>query len=289
VRFQPALCEQIAVVLSDEFDRREAGDRRLLQTQTSRVTQLERQKQKLIDAYLADALDTHDLRPRQEAINQELADARRLITSAQTRHDEIREHLDIGLKVLEQADRLYAVCDEDKRATLNLAAFEALYINTNDNGEPYVAEVALNPEFASLIEVAATQTSWQPQPTSCGHTATFTNGRRTYARQPAQHAQTNTAERWTLNEVQRSHGSNLTYLAERVGFEPTEGCPSHAFQACRFGRSRTSPGWLNRQRPEPLACSALQHDIVCTTPSPHPLGTRRVPTWDDRVLCDRTP
>ena len=30
-------------------------------------------------------------------------------------------------------------------------------------------------------------------------------------------------------------------MAERVGFEPTEGCPSHAFQACRFGRSRTSP------------------------------------------------
>ena len=26
-----------------------------------------------------------------------------------------------------------------------------------------------------------------------------------------------------------------------MGFEPTEGCPSCAFQACRFGRSRTSP------------------------------------------------
>jgi hypothetical protein len=31
-------------------------------------------------------------------------------------------------------------------------------------------------------------------------------------------------------------------LAEGVGFEPTEGCPSHAFQACRFGRSRIPPG-----------------------------------------------
>jgi hypothetical protein len=27
-----------------------------------------------------------------------------------------------------------------------------------------------------------------------------------------------------------------------VGFEPTETCASHAFQACRFGRSRTPPG-----------------------------------------------
>ena len=31
-------------------------------------------------------------------------------------------------------------------------------------------------------------------------------------------------------------------LAETVGFEPTVSFPTHAFQACRFGRSRTSPG-----------------------------------------------
>ena len=31
-------------------------------------------------------------------------------------------------------------------------------------------------------------------------------------------------------------------MAETVGFEPTVSFPTHAFQACRFGRSRTSPG-----------------------------------------------
>ena len=30
-------------------------------------------------------------------------------------------------------------------------------------------------------------------------------------------------------------------LAEGVGFEPTEACASRAFQARRFGRSRTPP------------------------------------------------
>ena len=30
-------------------------------------------------------------------------------------------------------------------------------------------------------------------------------------------------------------------VAEGVGFEPTVGCPTHAFQACRFGRSRIPP------------------------------------------------
>src|SRR6478736_3381349 len=31
-------------------------------------------------------------------------------------------------------------------------------------------------------------------------------------------------------------------IAEGVGFEPTVSCPTHAFQACRFGRSRIPPG-----------------------------------------------
>ena len=36
--------------------------------------------------------------------------------------------------------------------------------------------------------------------------------------------------------------SYAVFMAEEVGFEPTETCASHAFQACRFGRSRTPPG-----------------------------------------------
>ncbi len=36
-------------------------------------------------------------------------------------------------------------------------------------------------------------------------------------------------------------GGSAKRLAEAVGFEPTVGCPTHAFQACRFGRSRTPP------------------------------------------------
>ena len=31
-------------------------------------------------------------------------------------------------------------------------------------------------------------------------------------------------------------------MAEGVGFEPTEACTSHAFEACPFGRSGTLPG-----------------------------------------------
>ena len=36
--------------------------------------------------------------------------------------------------------------------------------------------------------------------------------------------------------------SSIHTYAEGVGFEPTVGCPTHALQACRFGRSRIPPG-----------------------------------------------
>ena len=50
-----------------------------------------------------------------------------------------------------------------------------------------------------------------------------------------------------------SVGSSRSFrwrVAEGVGFEPTEACASRAFQARRFGRSRTPPN---------LHCVALQH------------------------------
>ena len=38
-------------------------------------------------------------------------------------------------------------------------------------------------------------------------------------------------------------------MAERVGFEPTVGCPTHAFQACAFDRSAISPGAVGPRTP----------------------------------------
>ena len=50
--------------------------------------------------------------------------------------------------------------------------------------------------------------------------------------------------------------------AEEVGFEPTVGFPTHDFQSCRFGRSRTPPGarpvpGLARERRTPAVAAAL--------------------------------
>src|ERR1700738_4948509 len=42
------------------------------------------------------------------------------------------------------------------------------------------------------------------------------------------------------NKMSGDHGAaDQPFYAERVGFEPTVSFPTHDFQSCRFGRSRT--------------------------------------------------
>ena len=65
-------------------------------------------------------------------------------------------------------------------------------------------------------------------------------------------------------------------MAEGVGFEPTEGCPSHAFQACRFGRSRTPPGWRRQ------GSGKSRPNVARLRPAPAGCG-------DGRALCDGRP
>ena len=37
------------------------------------------------------------------------------------------------------------------------------------------------------------------------------------------------------------HGGPFLFMAEKEGFEPSNGCPLHTFQACAFDHSATSP------------------------------------------------
>ena len=46
-------------------------------------------------------------------------------------------------------------------------------------------------------------------------------------------------------------------MAEAVGFEPTVSFPTHDFQSCRFGRSRTPPELPVRSSRQAIVCDAL--------------------------------
>ena len=162
-----------------------------------------------------------DLRPKQEALQQELVDARRLIESVTIRSDGVRDRLKTALKVLERADALYSICNDDQRATLNLAAFDGLYLDVDDDGQPRITESALNPEFAGLIELARNLEQWHPAMAGNACSPKMYAGRRLYTRagRGAQLVRTASegAVRRDLTGVTALGGSNLIHLAGRVG------------------------------------------------------------------------
>ena len=79
---------------------------------------------------------------------------------------------------------------------------------------------------------------------------------------PAEFAARGRASAWPDGLGPSGHG-RPERRAEGVGFEPTVGCPTHAFQACRFGRSRTPP------RDHPEVVPRVDEAIVSPGPLSH--------------------
>jgi hypothetical protein len=176
----------------------ESGSR-LIVDQKRRLAELERRKQKLIDAYMADAIPVVDLKARQARLGAEIADAKRLIQHAQTASDAVFERLEQVITLLTRAERLYAAAEPQSRQILNSAVFEAFRVDSVDptaTSLPTVADAPLTPVVAAVIAPPL--------------------GR------PAIPDESEDADNHSTTE-----GSNLSYLAVEVGFEPTEELPPH--------------------------------------------------------------
>ncbi len=162
------------------------------------------------------------------------------------------ERLQIALSLPEHGGQLYAQLDDAGRQQLN-QAFGEIFI-----GQDGVTDVVLNQPFRWLAEQGLVITMGDQadassvEPEQKASTALVRRsddelpGVENYealARQtgPALLLRASRTKRCTRPNLDHDRGSNLSILAEGVGFEPTEACTSHAFQACRFGRSRIPP------------------------------------------------
>ncbi len=175
----------------DHLTRSVESGSRLVAAQKRRVVELERQQHKLLDAYMADALPIPVLRQRQTQVEAELADAHRLIRTAQTNSDEVNERLEQVICLLEHAPGLYAAFEPNERALLNRAAFEALYVDAEQNGIYRRTEV-VEWKLDSMIDAVL-------------------RSRRTWG------------EEETLDGLQPVEGSNVIHLAEVARFELARG------------------------------------------------------------------
>ncbi len=181
-----------------------------------RLIKLERQKQKLIDAYLEDAIPAEDLKPRQAALLAEMNDARRLIAACQNDMDLVRKHVDLVLALLCNAGRLYRNASPEQRKWLNLAVFNSIAIDLTGDDDPHPTQETMTVQMAGELA--------QPVAAVTGLAQLGTNGRK--GREGASHGATGPESQVTTNrqgqnetpgQLALAGGFNLSHLAEPVG------------------------------------------------------------------------
>ena len=236
VQFTTKTIQEVSELSRVQLDARQHHDEALLANQRQRLIKLERQKQKLIDAYMAEAIPVEDLKQRQAAVLVEMHDARRLIAASQNNMALIRERLELVLKLLGNAGRLYRNAVGEQCKWLNQAVFTTIAIDMTGDDDPYPNQETMTCEptgelaepVAAVAEMAQLASPRAKSRDVAGHTATDGLAGSNAASQRGQNK--------TLGQLALAGGFNVTNLAETVGFEPTE----------EFKPLSTLAGWCTR-------------------------------------------
>jgi site-specific DNA recombinase len=215
VQFTAETIREVGELTRAELDARQEHDQSLLANQRQRLLKLERQKQKLIDAYLEDAIPGEDLKPRQAKLLAEMNDARRLIAACQNDMDLVRKHVDLVLALLGNAGRLYRNASPEQRKWLNLAVFSKIAIDMTGDDDPHPTQETMTVDMTGELA--------EPVAAVSGFAQLGTGGRKD--RDRAGHGATGAKNRpdWqnkTPGQLALAGGFNVTNLAEPVGFEP---------------------------------------------------------------------
>ncbi len=134
IRFTPKTLDDIAAQATADFEQLLGQQETLAAEQRQRLIQLERQKAKLIDAYMADALPVEDLKLRQNQLATEITDARHLIAESDIERTELKTRLQIVLALLQKARTTYDTAGDQTRQLLNTAMFERFEVDSRNAG-----------------------------------------------------------------------------------------------------------------------------------------------------------
>ncbi len=276
-QISPAVIADMREAITSHIAASQALNAKEVERQKRRLKKLDDERRKLLQAHYADAVPVDLLKEEQSRIGAETAQAERIMASCATQFEVMNMSLEKALDKITNLHVSYRIADDEGRRKLNQALFEKLFIVDDeiagaDLAEPYQqlldndiegrirTEQQLppqelfktdSPETVSYerraeidtetVKDLLNQVDWHPYERPLGALPIDT---------------TNPAAYYTRR------GSNLTLLAEGVGFEPTVSFPTHAFQACRFGRSRIPPC------SPPEGCERTGHDIVATARVP---------------------
>ena len=220
VHFSKEDIESVTADVQIQLDLHQANDRTLVDTQRRRLVVLERKKQRLLDAYLDGVIEESDLKARQGGLRSEIEDANRLIRQSEFSLELGRERADLLLQLMSQAVTLYDALPDEQKGWLNRAVFTNIRVDViDDDPQPYErGEIVADGQFsepmaaaALVLEdalVGASQPQLGAQSPARGHTAPRIQKR-------------------TPGKLSPDGGSNMYYLAEGEGFEPSMQLPAN--------------------------------------------------------------
>ena len=235
VQFTKQTIQEVGELARTNLDARQEQDQSLLANQRQRLIKLERKKQKLIDAYLDEAIPVEDLKLRQTAVLAEMHDANRLIAACQQNMAVVRTHLELVLLLLGSAGRLYHEAVGEQRKWLNQAVFATIAIDLTVDNDPHPTQETLSVEMTGELA--------EPVAAVAGLAQLGTSGRK--SRDVAAHSPTvaengsRRGQNKTPGQLALAGGFNLMNLAEPVGFEPTVGSHPHNFSRVAPSAART--------------------------------------------------
>ncbi|SHE25553.1 site-specific recombinases active site [Actinomyces glycerinitolerans] len=129
IHFQPEDRQLIEQYLHAELDQIHAHRARDIRSLTTRRTNLEDERRKLLHAHLGGAVPLDLLKEEQDRLGRELNDIKRTLAGYKADINDIRDHLAQALDLLEDCHRLYTAAPPHLRKQLNQVFFNRILIN----------------------------------------------------------------------------------------------------------------------------------------------------------------
>jgi site-specific DNA recombinase len=224
------LLGQIRIVLDEELRQAQAFSGKERDSQERRVRKLEDERTKLLDGYYAGAIPMDLMKREQTRLTSELSAATGRLAALVAEFDVVRVNLDQAIELAGNWHAAYMRATDSERRMLNLAIFEALYIDeegsvVHEFADPFdlllgrsvvtsifdrIDRQELSPEKSAAIDDAwsAISARWAAEEVS----------RRTRASNPK--LKTNAQNSETPDGIAATGGLNVTLLVGVEGLEP---------------------------------------------------------------------
>lgn len=140
------ICEEIRHELEKEIVRRESDRGQAAKAWSKRLKELVAERERLLKAYLADAMPLDLFKKEQERIDRETGEAEAHLMKTGLKLDAAREAIEISLRLLENCGRAYARAKPLNRKRWNRTVFKAIYVT-----DRRISKIEFNEPFGTLL------------------------------------------------------------------------------------------------------------------------------------------